>query len=143
MNKNMKNSNDKTEIHIGKVFQKYDQVQLSDDRFNEMWGKAVGSKNVSTAIPLRLYLVAASVALFLALAGSLISIRTTEKMQTQYAAGQEALHQVAYYMDLAMNKLEPIEKLKYGTKGLEPLHQSGQSISKMSYLDYMSVIAIN
>ncbi|MDA3867855.1 MAG: hypothetical protein PF489_14065 [Salinivirgaceae bacterium] len=140
---NMKKNNDKPEFHIGKAFQKYDQIQLSDDRFNEMWRKAAGRKAVSTTIPLRLYLVAATVALFLALAGSVISIRTTAKMQTQYAAGQEALHQVAYYMGLAMNKLEPIQKLEYGTKGVEELHQSGQSISKMGYLEYMSVITIN
>lgn len=121
-------------------YQKYDDLSLSDDCFEQMWHVATTRKST---FRWKYYAIAALVAILLSVGSSVVYFQTSRYVKAQYEMGQQALQYVSGYLNSGIMAFSKVQQLDYLTKLTGNLSIVDKEISKMKAIENLYIIEVD
>lgn len=144
MNENMSHNkqitNEEAEFIISKALRDYNDAQMSDEKFDELWKNSETLASNSKTMRLRFYSIAAAIALLVTITGKVFYDKSQSLMNIKYEQSTMALNKVSKYLNIGLSKMEPIEKYEKVKDQLELLEKQEKEVEKLKYIKIIPVI---
>ncbi len=120
---------------INQALQQDRTETMSDNKFEQLWSNAMQKRKKITHMRIRYYAAAAVIALLIGISGVTLYQQTEIYMESQYQQGMMALNKVSKYLNVGMDKLQPVQEMNKPLIQLQRLKEPTKAINKLEQVE--------
>ncbi len=120
-----------SEYLINKALERDKEIGIPDEKFNLMWEQASQKGRKTIQMRVQYYAAAAVITLLIGIAGVTMYQQTQLYMNNQYQQGMMALNKVSKYLNVGIEKMQPVTEMNKSLNQLQHITKTNKAINQL------------